>query len=81
MRSEGLQIITEGSTATVSNGVRDVFIDPGSLLASMSLTLPAAPSDRDEIRIFFGGTIATGAAVVTVLSMLQTQVMLLLLHS
>jgi hypothetical protein len=45
-----------------------VNVNPSTVLASHSITLPAAPIDGDEVYFSFGGTIANGAAVVTTLS-------------
>lgn len=69
-QSEGLQTVTSGTTVTISNGVKFVFIDPTSLMASLAITLSPNPSDRDTVYFFFGGTLASGVSVVTVLSFL-----------
>lgn len=69
MQREGIQIITSGSSATINNGVGVVYIDPASVIAAFTLTMPSAPADRDEIVIGFGGTIASAGAVVTALTM------------
>lgn len=62
------QTITSGTATTVSAGVGRVVVNPGSVLASHTLTLPASPTDRMVIDIYFGGTIAGGASVVTSLT-------------
>jgi hypothetical protein len=63
MRREGIQVVTSGTTATVSNGVGTFFLDLASLAATFTLTMPAAPSDQDIVAILPGGTIATGTVV------------------
>jgi hypothetical protein len=60
--------ITTGTSSTVPANTRRVYFDPSTLLSTFTLTLPAAPSDGDEILISFGGTIASGATVVTSLT-------------
>jgi len=58
--------ITSGSSSTVaSTGYSNVVFNPGSLIASYTLTLPATPVDGHMIWIHAGGTIAGGATVVT----------------
>lgn len=64
----GGQSITSGTSGTVADAVSKVYINPGSVLASYTLTLPASPVDGEELKIFFGGTIAGGATVVTSLT-------------
>jgi len=63
MQREGVHTVTSGSTSTVANGSGTVFIDPGSTLAALTLTLPSAPSDQDIITILFGGTLTSGTVV------------------
>lgn len=63
-----LQVVSAGPTATVTNQVRRVYVDPASVIASLTLTLPAAPLDADQVQVYFGGTLANRAAVVTTLS-------------
>ena len=63
-----LQVVSAGPTATVTNQVSRVYVDPASVIASLTLTLPATPLDADRVEIFFGGTLANQAAVVTTLS-------------
>lgn len=63
-----LQVVSSGPTATVTNQVRRVYVDPATVIASLTLTLPAAPLDADQVQVFFGGTIANQAAVVTTLT-------------
>ena len=63
-----LQVVSAGPTATVTNQVRRVYVDPASVIASLTLTLPATPLDADQVQVYFGGTVANRAAVVTTLS-------------
>jgi hypothetical protein len=62
-RREGIQIVTSGTTATVSNGVGTFFLDLASLAATFALTMPSAPNDQDIVAILPGGTITTGTVV------------------
>lgn len=62
------QVITSGSSGTVTAGNYYVNIDPASLLAAYALTMPASPSDFQTVTVHFGGTIAGGSAVVTAFS-------------
>ena len=62
------QTVTAGPTVTVTNQVRRVFVDPASVVASLTITLPASPIDGDNCMIFFGGTITNRNPVVTTLS-------------
>lgn len=63
-------VITSGSSSTVSSGNRLVTFDPGSVLASYTLTMAAAPNDQDVLEIEAGGTVTGGNPVVTALSIL-----------
>lgn len=62
------QTITSGPTATVTSQIRRVYVDPASVIASLTLTLPATPLDADQVQVYFGGTLANRATVVTTLS-------------
>lgn len=62
------QSITSGSSGTVTGGKYIVTFNPASVLASYTLTLPASPSDMDEVEIEAGGTITGAAPVVTALT-------------
>lgn len=59
------QVITTGSSGTVSGGNYIVTFNPSSTLASYSLTLPASPSDMNVVEIEFGGTLTSGSIVTT----------------
>lgn len=56
------QVHTSGTSVTISNNVTRLFIDPASALASLDITFPSTPYDGQQIRIFFGGTITSGAS-------------------
>jgi Carbohydrate esterase, sialic acid-specific acetylesterase len=58
------QDITSGTTATVTTGVRRVYINLASLAATFTLTT-ATMNDGDMLELFFGGTITAGNPVVT----------------
>jgi len=61
--SEVLQTIT--ATATINNATTLLLVNPSTLAASATATLPATPSQNQVIELLFGGTITTGNAVVT----------------
>lgn len=66
---DSIQTITSGSTATITNGVNIVYVNPASVLSSLSITLPAVPHTSNEIYFYWGGTMTAGT-VVTTLSIL-----------
>jgi hypothetical protein len=68
---EGIQVITAAGSTSVNAGVGIVMINPASALATVALTLPASPADRDDLYIIAGGTITAGTAV-TVFSIVTT---------
>jgi hypothetical protein len=57
--------ITSGSSSTVAAGIYRIDIDPATLLASYTLTMPASPADGQRILIRTGRQIAAGSVVVT----------------
>ncbi len=57
------QVITSGSSGTVTGGNYIVTFDPASTLSSYILTLPASPSDMDIVKVEFGGTLTSGTIV------------------
>lgn len=61
-------VITSGSSSTMPNGITNVFIDPPSVLTTYNLTLATNPVDGAMIKVHFGGTITSGATVVTSLT-------------
>lgn len=59
------QTITSGASSTVSNATTKVIFNPASDLGTYALTLPASPTDGQEVEIITGGTITAGNAVTT----------------
>lgn len=57
------QIITSGSSGTVTGGNYIVTIDPASTLAAYTLTMPASPTDLQIVEVDFGGTLTSGVIV------------------
>lgn len=57
--------ITAGSSSTIANSIINTYINPASLIATYTITLPSAPIDGAVIQIFGGGTLTGGATVVT----------------
>lgn len=45
------------SSATMATNIHELYVDPASLVTSLTVTLPFAPQDGQEIEIFFGGQI------------------------
>lgn len=64
-RLENVQSITSGASTTLNDDVKIVKVNPGSILVTHTITLPANPYDRQEITIFFGGTLTSGTVVTT----------------
>lgn len=59
------QVVTSGTTVTVTGGNYVVTVDPATTLASLAITLPASPTDLQLVYIEFGGTITSGNVVTT----------------
>lgn len=57
------QVITSGTSATITGGNYIVNIDPSATIAAYNLTMPASPTDMQEVRIQGGGTITAGTVV------------------
>ncbi len=57
------QVITSGTSATVTGGNYIVTIDPASALSVYTLTMAASPSDLDILEVDFGGTLTSGTIV------------------
>jgi len=57
---------------TISNGVTELYIDPASLIANYTINPPAAPVIGQQIKVYFGGTIAGGSAAITSLTFADT---------
>lgn len=64
----GWHNVTSGSSDAFPNGFTSTLINPASALATFTETLPNSPEDGQLVKIFFGGTIATGSPVVTALT-------------
>ena len=48
------QIYTSGSTVTVNNTTTWLIINPTSVVASLTITMPATPYDAQIVEISFG---------------------------
>lgn len=57
------QTHTSGPTVTVSNATTWLIVNPASLLAVLTITMPATPTDAQKVEISFGGTVTSGAVV------------------
>lgn len=61
-----IQTHTSGTTVTINNSTTWLIINPSSVLAAVTVTMPATPADGQLIDISFGGTLTTtNAPVVT----------------
>jgi hypothetical protein len=58
-------LYTTTGTKELANNIGYVYINPASVLASLTLKLPATPTNNQRVEIISGGTIASGAAVLT----------------
>jgi microcystin-dependent protein len=61
------QAHTTGATVTISDNTTILYVNPAALLPALTITLPSNPINGQEVKVSFGGAIASGA-VVTVLS-------------
>lgn len=59
------QVHISGSTVIVASTTRNLYVNPATLIASLTITLKAAPYDGEIIDIHFGGSILQGLTVVT----------------
>lgn len=66
--AENSQTITSGASTTITDGNTIVYINPSSVLASHTITMPPTPQDKQFVKFFYGGTISAGSPVVTTLS-------------
>lgn len=57
------QTHTSGTTVTISNATTWLIVNPASTLATLTITMPASPTDAQRIEINFGGTLTTGTVV------------------
>lgn len=70
LRPEGQQEIS--GTATISSGVGRVIVGVGSLIASLTITFPSSPQDRDNLLMFFNGGVTLLTLTATILGTLPT---------
>jgi len=59
----GRQVITSGTSATVTGGNYLVTFDFSTATINYTLTLPASPNDLDQVAIESGGTLTTGKEI------------------
>jgi hypothetical protein len=64
------QTVTSGATATVTNYVNNLFVNPASVLATHTLTLCPSPYNNQITNIYFGGTVTEDNTVVTLFTLL-----------
>lgn len=64
------QVVTTAGATTIGSNITTVYVDPPSVLASATFTLPPSPVDGQEVRFMFGGQITAGNPVVTSLSII-----------
>lgn len=70
LRPEGQQNIS--GSATINTGVGKVVIGVGSLIASLTVTFPSSPNDRDNLLMFFNGGVTLLTLTGTILGALPT---------
>lgn len=70
LRPEGSQTVT--SSATITTGVGRVIVGAGSLLASLTITFPSNPNDRDNLLLLFNGGVTLLTLVGNILGTLPT---------
>ena len=61
--SGGWQVSASTTASTISNNVTNYLINPASLIATYTLTLPSNPIDAQVVKVHFGGTITSGAVI------------------
>ena len=66
---DATQTYTSGATLTIANGNNYVYVNPSSVQAALSITLPTTWHNSKNVYIVFGGTIASGNPVITSFSM------------
>lgn len=60
-----MEIYNGGSgVVTISSSVRGIYIDPALAINDLTINVPIAPSDGQEVLILFGGQIVAGSVVV-----------------
>ena len=63
VRFQNTQNYTAGATVTVSNYISVLYINPAALVAALTIKMPAAPVNNQEVILSFGGTITVGAVI------------------
>lgn len=66
---DSIQVYTTGDTVTVDSSVIVLFINPSTTKDTLTIILPLGVNTKNEVQIYFGGTI-TADTVVTNLSIL-----------
>lgn len=66
---QGEYTISSGASSTIADDATIVRVNPGSLISAYTLTLPANPSDRQQLKILFGGTMSNGTMIITNLTL------------
>lgn len=59
-----VQNYTSGSTVTVMDGVNILRLNPGTVVGSLVITMPAIPHNSKSLLILGGGTLANGVPIV-----------------
>ena len=62
------QTYTSGSSVTINNNTTWLIVNPSSIKSTLTITMPATPTDAQSILISFGGTVTSGNGVVTSLT-------------
>lgn len=62
------QVYTGSTSVTVADSTTWLIINPASIASTMTVIMPASPTDKQKIEISFGGTITSGNGVVSTLT-------------
>jgi len=62
---DATQTYTTGATLTVTNGNNYVYVNPSTVQAALTITLPTTWHNSNNVYIIFGGTITSGNPVIT----------------
>jgi len=62
---DATQTYTSGSTLTVTNGNNYVYVNPATVQAALTITLPTTWHNSNDLYIVFGGTVTSGNPVIT----------------
>ena len=57
------QTHTTGATVTIANSTTILYVNPAVLLATLTVTMPPAPINGQEVKVSFGGTITAGIVI------------------